>query len=148
MDAELGLSHRRYTSALLDEPPQSNALQTASPFCAAFNYSSLHAGSMNIENVDVDVPGGRVFVRKWMPETATISSPIILLHDSLGSVGLWRDFPDALARCGRRPVIGYDRLGFGRSTARREPPSVDFIREEAEVFFPSIRSALGITDFS
>ena len=103
---------------------------------------------MNIENVDVDVPGGRVFVRKWMPETATISSPIILLHDSLGSVGLWRDFPDALARCGRRPVIGYDRLGFGRSTARREPPSVDFIREEAEVFFPSIRSALGITDFS
>ena len=48
----------------------------------------------------------------------------------------------------RRPVIAYDRLGFGQSTARSELPSVNFIREEAEVFFPPIRSALGITDFA
>jgi pimeloyl-ACP methyl ester carboxylesterase len=89
-----------------------------------------------------------VFVRKWTPDNVRADSPMVLLHDSIGCVDLWRDFPEALARCLRRPVLAYDRLGFGRSTARSELPSVDFIREESEVFFPPIRSALGITDFS
>jgi pimeloyl-ACP methyl ester carboxylesterase len=95
----------------------------------------------------VEVPGGRIFVRRWTPGHGK-RVPIILLHDSLGSVDQWRDFPDALAAAAGSPVLAYDRLGFGRSTARVDRPSVDFISEEAAIFFPPMQRALGITRFS
>jgi pimeloyl-ACP methyl ester carboxylesterase len=73
---------------------------------------------------------------------------VVLLHDSLGCVDLWRDFPERLAGRLARPVIAYDRLGFGRSSARHELPSVNFIREEAEVYFPTVRRALGVAEYA
>lgn len=57
----------------------------------------------------VAVPGGEVFVRRWRPDGGT-GAPIILLHDSLGSVEQWRGFPEALAAGAGRGVIAYDRL--------------------------------------
>lgn len=104
---------------------------------------------MNTEILDsfVDVPGGSIFVRCWSLGHRD-QPPIILLHDSLGCVDLWRDFPDALAKATTREVIAYDRLGFGKSTQRIERPSVNFVDEEAETFFPAIKHALGITRFS
>jgi pimeloyl-ACP methyl ester carboxylesterase len=92
------------------------------------------------------VPGGSIFVRRWSLARSK-GPPIILLHDSLGSVEQWRDFPEALAAATARDVMAYDRLGFGRSTRRAERPSVDFILEEAATFFPAVRRALGVTRF-
>jgi pimeloyl-ACP methyl ester carboxylesterase len=94
------------------------------------------------------VPGGSIFVRKWKPDAASTNSPIVLLHDSLGSVDQWRDFPKALAQSLKRPVIAYDRLGFGKSSARSGVPSTRFVEEEAEVYFPAICNAMGATRFS
>jgi pimeloyl-ACP methyl ester carboxylesterase len=94
---------------------------------------------------DVDIPGGRVFVRRWPGDSER--APIVLLHDSLGSVEQWRDFPRALASATQRDVIAYDRLGFGRSSARDARPSRDFIDAEATVFFPALADALGLTRF-
>ncbi|QJR37697.1 alpha/beta fold hydrolase [Gemmatimonas groenlandica] len=97
----------------------------------------------------VPVPGGQLFVREWIPRHVIDgAAPLVLLHDSLGSVELWREFPVRLARTVRRRVIAYDRLGFGRSSSRREPPSLRFIEEEAELYFPAVRRALGFTNFS
>ncbi|WP_129777963.1 alpha/beta fold hydrolase [Peristeroidobacter soli] len=95
----------------------------------------------------VPVPGGNIFVRQWRgPRAAGV--PLVLLHDSLGSVELWRDFPALLAEASNRPVIAYDRLGFGQSTQRTDPPSCQFIDEEAERFFPAVRDALGLERFA
>ena len=104
---------------------------------------------MSIEIIDsfVDVPWGNIFVRRWNSGHSH-RPPIILLHDSLGCAELWRDFPEALAKATNRDVIAYDRLGFGKSTPRRERPSIDFIFEEGKTFFPAIQRALGITRFS
>lgn len=99
--------------------------------------------SSEIHDSFAAVPGGRVFVRRWNVDSAH-GSPIILMHDSLGSVELWRDFPGALAHATARPVIAYDRLGFGKSEPRATRPSAQFIREEAEVIFPVLRQQLGI----
>jgi pimeloyl-ACP methyl ester carboxylesterase len=105
-------------------------------------------GGTGSEDRFVDVPGGRVFVRTWMPLDGSGGCPLVLLHDSLGCVDLWRDFPEMLACRLARRVIAYDRLGFGRSSARCEIPSVNFIREEAEIFFPTICRGLGITEYA
>lgn len=102
---------------------------------------------MNVQDLFVDVPGGELFVRSWTPAGAERRAPMILLHDSLGSVKLWRDFPEALARWLERPVIAYDRLGFGESSPRVGLPSRRFIEEEADIYFPALREALGFSKF-
>jgi pimeloyl-ACP methyl ester carboxylesterase len=97
----------------------------------------------------VPVPGGSLFVCEWTPPLVVDgTSPVVLLHDSLGSVELWRGFPERLARAVHRPVIAYDRLGFGQSSARHDPPSLRFLDEEADLYFPAVREALGFTHFS
>ncbi|MCS7059322.1 MAG: alpha/beta fold hydrolase [Meiothermus sp.] len=93
------------------------------------------------------VPGGQVFARQWAVGESR-KAPIVLLHDSLGSVELWRGFPAALAQATGRTVWAYDRLGFGRSSPREEPPSVDFILEEAQLYFPVIAAQLGLQEYA
>ena len=69
----------------------------------------------------VDHPQGRLFTRTWEPTGAgqgARRSPIVLFHDSLGSVELWRSFPAELSAATGRAVIAYDRLGFGKSDPR------------------------------
>lgn len=94
----------------------------------------------------IDVPGGGVFTRRWSVPGSQ-RSPLLLLHDSLGSVEQWRDFPAALAVATSRSVIAYDRLGFGKSSPRVERPSPGFIEEEAVVVVPALLEALGIERF-
>lgn len=93
-------------------------------------------------------PGGRMFARQWQAGDADPAlAPIVLLHDSLGCVELWRDFPALLAAATGRRVIAYDRLGFGRSDARSGRPGPDFIAEEAATVWPTLRAQLGIGRF-
>jgi len=96
-------------------------------------------------------PEGRLFCRSWRPTVATaatsLASPVVLFHDSLGCVDLWRGFPRRLAEASGRRVIAYDRLGFGRSDPRPRRPSLDFVAEEAIRYFPQLRQQLGLTRF-
>jgi pimeloyl-ACP methyl ester carboxylesterase len=96
----------------------------------------------------LDVNGGTIFARRWQPAAVYSPVPLVLLHDSLGCVDLWRDFPATLAHRLGRAVVAYDRLGFGRSSPREELPSADFIREEAEEVFPAVLGRLGIAEFA
>lgn len=88
---------------------------------------------------------GEVFSRRW--RTGSRRTPIVLMHDSLGCVELWRDFPERLAMATGRDVIAYDRLGFGRSAAHPGGWSNSFILDEAERFFPPVWQALDIENF-
>lgn len=103
--------------------------------------------STKVEEFKVEVPGGRVYAKRWLPESDSTKSPLILLHDSLGSVDLWRDFPSKLAENLSRCVVAYDRLGFGKSDARYSLPSMKFIEEEATKYFPSIKEHLSIQNY-
>ncbi|MBW8757648.1 MAG: alpha/beta fold hydrolase [Burkholderiales bacterium] len=92
---------------------------------------------------------GRLFAREWPAASADDDlPPLVLLHDSLGSVELWRDFPALLARDTGRRVIAYDRAGFGQSDARAARPSLEFIVEEATTWFPLVRRHLRIDRFA
>ena len=97
-------------------------------------------------DLSIAVPGGEIFAREWRPRVAA-GLPIILLHDSLGSVELWRDFPTALATATGRTVIAYDRLGYGRSSPRRDAVDSLFIHHEAHIFLPAVVAAFGLTRY-
>ena len=90
---------------------------------------------------------GRLFVRTWSPETPSHLTPIVLLHDSLGSVELWRGFPAALCKATGRQVVAYDRLGFGKSDPHPGTLALDFIAREAEGDFAAVIRQLGIARF-
>ena len=99
----------------------------------------------------ISIAQGEIFVEQWQPEQTEGNStdiPLILLHDSLGSVAQWKSFPKLLANTLQRRVIAYDRLGFGQSSSLTELPSMNFIEEEATDIFPKIKRALNINKFS
>jgi len=95
----------------------------------------------------VQAAQGHLFARSWTPSTLASTVPIVLLHDSLGCVELWRDFPAQLATSTGRRVVAYDRLGFGRSDARTGRPGLDFVAQEARDDFPALREQLGLRRF-
>ena len=91
----------------------------------------------------------RLFTRSWTPSNPEAGrlEPILLFHDSLGCVELWRSFPEKLAAATGRCVVAYDRLGFGRSDPHPGKLGTDFVADEAESVVPQLCDALGIGDF-
>ncbi|MBZ3663874.1 alpha/beta fold hydrolase [Pseudomonas monteilii] len=94
----------------------------------------------------IDTAQGRLFAQEWVPLQVQ-GAPIVLLHDSLGCVALWRDFPVQLAHATGHRVIAYDRLGFGRSDAHPGRLRLGFVENEAQQGFTALREYFGITDF-
>src|SRR5688572_32223160 len=59
---------------------------------------------------------------------------LVFLHDSLGCVETWRDFPQALAEQTGLDTIVYDRRGYGRSSPMpSEPRTTAYLEREAEL---------------
>ena len=70
--------------------------------------------------------------------------PLVLLHEGLGSVAMWRDFPARVAAATGCRTVVYSRHGFGRSSRRDAPYTPRFMHEEALEILPSLRRALAI----
>jgi pimeloyl-ACP methyl ester carboxylesterase len=71
--------------------------------------------------------------------------PLVLLHEGLGSVSLWRDFPEALAAATGRRTVAYSRRGYGRSPPIDRPRSTDYMHREALDVLPAFLKAHGLT---
>jgi pimeloyl-ACP methyl ester carboxylesterase len=69
---------------------------------------------------------------------------IVMLHEGLGSVSHWKDFPRVLAEATGAGVFLYSRYGHGGSDALHEPRSVSYMHHEAEVALPEILQMAGI----
>ncbi|CAH0317217.1 2-succinyl-6-hydroxy-2, 4-cyclohexadiene-1-carboxylate synthase [Massilia sp. Bi118] len=102
----------------------------------------MHTSPILASDVWIDHPHGRLFSRVWRHASTgradSENTPIVLLHDSLGCVDLWRDFPALLAFETGCDVLAYDRLGFGRSDRREGKLPLDFIADEARTYFPVV----------
>jgi pimeloyl-ACP methyl ester carboxylesterase len=71
---------------------------------------------------------------------------LIFLHEGLGSVAQWRDFPAKLAAATGLPAVIYSRQGHGRSDALAGPRGVDYMHIEALEVLPALRDELGLDD--
>lgn len=101
--------------------------------------------SPSIRDIQIPSPQGRLHARQW--QVGGVGAPIVLLHDSLGCVELWRDFPLQLALTTGRDVIAYDRLGFGRSDPFPGQLPASFIGDEARTSFKALREELRLERF-
>jgi len=69
---------------------------------------------------------------------------IVMLHEGLGSISMWRDFPRQVAAATGQDVLVYSRHGYGRSAPLRGPRAVRFMHDEALVVLPELLDALGV----
>jgi pimeloyl-ACP methyl ester carboxylesterase len=63
---------------------------------------------------------------------------IVMLHEGLGSVSMWKDLPERVAKSTGCGVLVYSRYGHGKSDRLAEKRSVDFMRHEAQVVLPEL----------
>jgi pimeloyl-ACP methyl ester carboxylesterase len=71
---------------------------------------------------------------------------IVMLHEGLGSVGLWGDFPDRLHHATGASVFVYSRAGYGASSPVTLPRPLDYMQREAREVLPQLLDMIGFRD--
>lgn len=69
---------------------------------------------------------------------------VVMLHEGLGCVGLWRDFPPRLAEATGLGVFVFSRAGYGQSDLADLPRPLDYMTREAVEVLPAILNAIGV----
>jgi pimeloyl-ACP methyl ester carboxylesterase len=100
-----------------------------------------------VEFADIDWAGRPVRIEYGWVGAARAGRPLIVfLHEGLGSLAMWRDFPARLCRSLDARGLVYSRPGYGRSTPRaaEEAWDPDFMHRQAVEVLPALLAALGI----
>jgi pimeloyl-ACP methyl ester carboxylesterase len=103
-----------------------------------------------VEERKVDVLGNELQVRSLTrpgahPARAPVAS-LVFLHDALGCIELWGNFPERLARRTGLNALVYDRQGHGRSAPFSRRRTRDYLHEEALQVLPALLARCGIRE--
>src|SRR6266496_2429751 len=99
------------------------------------------------ESSFVTVQGRKLEVRT-IAGTRRDAPTLVFLHEGLGSVSMWRDFPEKAAQAAGCTAVVYSRYGHGQSEVLREPRAVDYMHAEALEALPELLDKLGVEDVS
>lgn len=80
----------------------------------------------------------------WVAEGLPPAATVVMLHEGLGSVSMWRDFPRRLADCVQHRVLAYSRQGYGGSARLVAPRAPSYMHDEALVVLPALLAELDI----
>lgn len=80
-----------------------------------------------------------------LPATRPDLPPILLLHEGLGCVAMWRHFPEQLAEATGCRVVVWSRAGYGGSQAYEQPRTPRYMHREALLSLPAFADALGVS---
>ncbi len=94
----------------------------------------------------LDLPSGRIEMED-IPALSGAGEPaLVLLHEGLGSVRLWKDFPARLAGATGRRVVSYSRYGYGSSAPVARPRAVRYMHDEADSVLPAVLDRLEVEE--
>ena len=96
----------------------------------------MHSGFVTV--------GGRQLEYQLIPAHQINRPTLVLLHEGLGSVAMWRDFPARLAAATGCRTLVYSRYGYGQSDVLEAAFEVDFMHREAREALPELLAALQI----
>jgi len=97
--------------------------------------------------VDIAWAGSSVRIEhQWIAPERTQAPLIVFLHEGLGSLAMWKDFPQRLCDAAACRGLVYSRPGYGRSTPRaaEEAWGLDFMHQQAHAVLPALLKALEI----
>jgi len=86
--------------------------------------------------------GGASLEYKWLAPQSADAPTIVMLHEGLGSVGLWGDFPEKLQQATGAGIFAYSRAGYGQSSPVPLPRPLDYMQREALDVLPKILDAI------
>src|SRR5918995_1644294 len=93
----------------------------------------------------LDLPPHRLEYRMIGP-SPDAAPTLVLLHEGLGSVGLWGDFPERLQAATGAGVFVYSRAGYGQSSPVPLPRPLTYMYEEGRQTLPALLDAIGFRD--
>ena len=82
------------------------------------------------------------FVRLASAHPRAGAPAMVFLHEGLGSISMWRDFPQKVADATGCEAVVYSRYGYGRSTPRSAPNTPRYMHEQALDVLPALLDAL------
>jgi pimeloyl-ACP methyl ester carboxylesterase len=92
-----------------------------------------------------EIAGSRLEYVRLPPARAVPGRPVIVfLHEGLGSVSLWKDFPQAVADATGAQAVVYSRRGYGHSDPITAPRAVRYMHDEALIVLPELLERLAI----
>ena len=71
---------------------------------------------------------------KFLKEDDTI----VLLHEGLGSIEMWKDWPKKLASRSKKNLVLYSRIGMGKSSEEKIKKKSNFLEREALYYLPKV----------
>lgn len=90
----------------------------------------------------LEVGGNTLEWGSWGPSPDQAPT-LVLLHEGLGALGLWRDFPARLAAATGMGVFAWSRAGYGASDPCDLPRPLDYMTQEAVAVLPQVLDAIG-----
>jgi pimeloyl-ACP methyl ester carboxylesterase len=96
----------------------------------------------------IDLGDRRLRVCRLLPRASDglDRTTLVFLHEGLGCIEMWRDFPQALCDATRCAGLVYDRTGYGGSSPWPDDPGMDYMAIEADEVLPRLLVRLGIED--
>jgi pimeloyl-ACP methyl ester carboxylesterase len=85
---------------------------------------------------------------QWIAPERQAAPLVVFLHEGLGSLAMWKDFPRALCDAAGARGLVYSRPGYGQSTPRErdEAWGLDFLHRQAHEVLPALLDALGVRE--
>ncbi len=84
---------------------------------------------------------------RWVGPGPGVAPTLLFLHEGLGSVSLWRDFPERLAAATGMGALVYSRAGYGRSDPCVLPRPLDYLEREGRDILPRVVETAGLRDY-
>jgi pimeloyl-ACP methyl ester carboxylesterase len=102
-----------------------------------------------MQNFMVQLPD-RALRCQWLepgPSRDQFERPVLIfLHEGLGCIEMWRDFPLSLCQATGFRGLVYDRTGYGGSSPWPHDPGIAYMHQEAQIVLPQLLTALAIED--
>jgi pimeloyl-ACP methyl ester carboxylesterase len=102
-----------------------------------------------VEFVDIDWAGQPVRIEhQWLERERSDRPLVVFLHEGLGSLAMWKEFPQTLCAAASLRGLVYSRPGYGRSTPRAadERWRPDFMHRQAYEVLPALLGALQVSE--
>ncbi|MSQ54685.1 MAG: alpha/beta hydrolase [Betaproteobacteria bacterium] len=83
---------------------------------------------------------------EWIDSGDAEKPVLVFLHEGLGSIRQWRDFPMQVVKATGCRALVYNRYGYGQSDVLEELRKASFMHDEARIALPELLRALGVAE--
>lgn len=112
-------------------------------------YNTPNKDNISSRTFHVNVAGCQLRAKRIEPRKVKLAKDrftLVFLHEGLGCIELWRDFPETLCQSTGCSGLVYERKGYGGSEKFADPWPLNYLHEESSTSLPALLNACQIDD--